>query len=63
MELIMFSFFLLFRILNKLSPEKFDKLSLELLNVGINTQIILKGVILLVSCFFVIIIISHYTIY
>ena len=40
---------LCFRILNKLSPEKFDKLSLELLNVGIETQVILKGVILLVS--------------
>lgn len=39
------------RILNKLSPEKFDKLSLELLNVGIESQVILKGVILLVSSF------------
>ncbi len=36
-------------ILNKLTPEKFDKLSLELLNVGITNQIILKGIILLVS--------------
>nr|KAG5693281.1 hypothetical protein BaRGS_011602 [Batillaria attramentaria] len=36
------------RILNKLTPEKFDKLSLELLNVGIDTQVILKGVILLI---------------
>ena len=36
-------------ILNKLTPEKFDKLSLELLNVGIDTQVILKGIILLVS--------------
>lgn len=35
-------------ILNKLSPEKFDKLSLELLNVGIESQIILKGIILLI---------------
>jgi len=35
-------------ILNKLTPEKFDKLSLELLNVGIETQVILKGVILLI---------------
>ncbi len=35
-------------ILNKLTPEKFDKLSLELLNVGIDSQIILKGIILLV---------------
>ena len=41
--------FLSFRILNKLSPEKFDKLSLELLNVGIESQVILKGIILLVS--------------
>ncbi len=39
----------LFRILNKITPEKFDKLSLELLNVGIETQVILKGIILLVS--------------
>lgn len=38
-----------FRILNKLTPEKFDKLSLELLNVGIETNTILHGVILLVS--------------
>ena len=38
-----------FRILNKLTPEKFDKLSLELLNVGIGSQVILKGIILLVS--------------
>jgi len=47
------------RILNKLTPEKFDKLSLELLNVGIDSQTVLKGIILLVriyplfSCFFV----------
>lgn len=40
-----------FRILNKLTPEKFDKLSLELLNVGIETQVILKGIILLVRLF------------
>jgi len=45
------------RILNKLTPEKFDKLSLELLNVGIDSQTVLKGIILLViaymlfSCF------------
>lgn len=38
-----------FRILNKLTPEKFDKLSLELLNVGIESHVILKGIILLVS--------------
>jgi hypothetical protein len=36
------------RILNKLTPEKFDKLSLELLNVGIDSHTILKGIILLV---------------
>jgi translation initiation factor 4G len=36
------------RILNKLTPEKFDKLSLELLNVGIDSPVVLKGVILLV---------------
>ena len=35
-------------ILNKLTPEKFDKLSLELLNVGIETNTILHGVILLI---------------
>lgn len=35
-------------ILNKITPEKFDKLSLELLNVGIETQVILEGVILLI---------------
>ena len=37
------------RILNKLTPEKFDKLGLELLNVGIDSELILKGIILLVS--------------
>lgn len=41
--------FVYFRILNKLTPEKFDKLSLELLNVGIETNTILHGIILLVS--------------
>ncbi|XP_070199446.1 eukaryotic translation initiation factor 4 gamma 2-like, partial [Littorina saxatilis] len=35
-------------ILNKLTPEKFDKLSLELLNVGIDSQVVLRGVILLI---------------
>jgi translation initiation factor 4G len=40
------------RILNKLTPDKFDKLSLELLNVGIESQQILKGIILLVSANF-----------
>lgn len=35
-------------ILNKLAPEKFDKLSLELLNVGISSHLVLKGIILLI---------------
>lgn len=53
----MFCLFL-FSILNKLTPEKFDKLCLELLNVGVESKLILKGVILLVrwwwfvGCFF-----------
>ena len=38
-----------YRILNKLTPDKFDKLCNELLGVGIETKYILKGVILLVS--------------
>lgn len=42
-------FFFVFSILNKLTPEKFDKLCLELLNVGVESKLILKGVILLVS--------------
>lgn len=37
------------RILNKLTPDKFEKLCNELLGVGIETKYILKGVILLVS--------------
>lgn len=37
-------------ILNKLTPEKFDKLCLELLNVGVDSKLVLKGIILLVSC-------------
>lgn len=36
-------------ILNKLTPEKFAKLSNDLLNVELNSDVILKGVILLVS--------------
>ena len=36
-------------ILNKLTPEKFDKLCLELLNVGVESKLILKGVILLIG--------------
>lgn len=39
------------RILNKLTPDKFDKLCNELLGVGIETKYILKGLILLVSVF------------
>jgi len=35
-------------ILNKLTPEKFDKLCLELLNVGVDAKLVLKGVILLI---------------
>ncbi|KAM8877461.1 eukaryotic translation initiation factor 4 gamma 2a isoform 2-T2 [Synchiropus picturatus] len=35
-------------ILNKLTPEKFDKLCLELLNVGVDSKIVLKGTILLI---------------
>lgn len=31
-----------------MTPEKFDKLSLELLNVGIDSQTVLKGIILLI---------------
>ena len=34
--------------LNKLTPEKFDKLCLELLSVGVESKHILKGVILLI---------------
>ena len=36
-------------ILNKLTPERFDKLSLELLNVGIGSEKTLRGLIILVS--------------
>ncbi|KAM6973589.1 eukaryotic translation initiation factor 4 gamma 2b [Aplochiton taeniatus] len=35
-------------ILNKLTPDKFDKLCLELLNVGVDSKLVLKGVILLI---------------
>ncbi|XP_061599039.1 eukaryotic translation initiation factor 4 gamma 2a [Cololabis saira] len=35
-------------ILNKLTPEKFDKLCLELLNVGVDSKFVLKGIILLI---------------
>uniref|UniRef100_A0A3P9N5N4 Eukaryotic translation initiation factor 4 gamma 2 n=1 Tax=Poecilia reticulata TaxID=8081 RepID=A0A3P9N5N4_POERE len=37
-----------FSILNKLTPEKFDKLCLELLNVGVDSKLVLKGIILLI---------------
>lgn len=39
-------------ILNKLTPEKFDKLCLELLNVGVDSKLVLKGIVLLVSVLF-----------
>ncbi|KAF3855241.1 hypothetical protein F7725_023296 [Dissostichus mawsoni] len=35
-------------ILNKLTPERFDKLCLELLNVGVDSKLVLKGIILLI---------------
>uniref|UniRef100_A0A8D3BT29 Eukaryotic translation initiation factor 4 gamma 2 n=1 Tax=Scophthalmus maximus TaxID=52904 RepID=A0A8D3BT29_SCOMX len=35
-------------ILNKLTPEKFDKLCLELLNAGVDSKLVLKGIILLI---------------
>ncbi|XP_074522620.1 eukaryotic translation initiation factor 4 gamma 2a [Halichoeres trimaculatus] len=35
-------------ILNKLTPDKFDKLCLELLNVGLDSKTVLKGIILLI---------------
>lgn len=44
----MFPILSILSILNKLTPEKFDKLCLELLNVGVDSKLVLKGVILLV---------------
>ena len=38
-------------ILNKLTPEKFEKLINDVLNVGLDSSTILKGVIVLVSIF------------
>ncbi|XP_033646152.1 eukaryotic translation initiation factor 4 gamma 2-like [Asterias rubens] len=35
-------------ILNKLTPEKFDKLCLELINIGIDSKQVLSGIILLI---------------
>jgi len=35
-------------ILNKLTPEKFDRLSTNLLNIGIDSKTILKGIIILI---------------
>jgi hypothetical protein len=35
-------------ILNKLTPEKFEKLNNDILNIGLESTTILKGVILLV---------------
>ena len=46
---LMMKCFCFLRILNKLTPDKFEKLCHELLGVGIETKYILKGVILLVS--------------
>ena len=42
-------------ILNKLTPEKFEKLINDVLNVGLDSSTILKGVIVLVSTIFSII--------
>ena len=43
-------FFLQVRgILNKLTPEKFEKLINDVLNVGLDSSTLLKGVIVLVS--------------
>lgn len=47
--MLMVKCFCFHRILNKLTPDKFEKLCHELLSVGIETKYILKGVILLVS--------------
>uniref|UniRef100_A0A4W5NZV5 Eukaryotic translation initiation factor 4 gamma 2 n=1 Tax=Hucho hucho TaxID=62062 RepID=A0A4W5NZV5_9TELE len=44
----MFPILSILSILNKLTPEKFDKLCLELLNVGVDSKLVLKGVILLI---------------
>lgn len=46
--LIRSSFSSAYRILNKITPEKFDKLSEALLGLGLNSQALLKGVILLI---------------
>ena len=35
-------------VLNKITPEKFEKLTVDILNVGLDSTIVLKGVILLV---------------
>ena len=35
-------------ILNKITPEKFEKLTVDILNVGLDSTIVLKGAILLV---------------
>ncbi len=45
-------------ILNRLTPEKFDKLSFELLNVGIDSQLVLKGIIILVGLLWLLIVIN-----
>lgn len=45
----MCSLFQIRGILNKLTPEKFEKLTLDILNAGLDSTTVLKGVILLVS--------------
>lgn len=47
-----FNCFLILRILNKLTPEKFEKLSIEFCNLPIKSPKVLKGFIVLVIAFF-----------
>ena len=42
------TFFQIRGVLNKITPEKFEKLTVDILNVGLDSTIVLKGVILLV---------------
>ena len=42
-------FFVINRLLNKLTPEKFEKLSVEFCNLSIRSPKALKGIIVLVS--------------
>ena len=39
----------LFSILNKITPEKFDKLCHEIIHLGLNSKVLLKAVAVLVS--------------